>query len=282
MSHTRMLRSFGVAVSLVALLAACGNDGDDPVAAEDGAPGKAPSATVSDDTVVAIAGTDLGQVLVDADGFTLYAFLNDSPNSSACVDQCAQSWPPLTVDGDFEIGLNGAGFATTARVDGSTQLTVDGRPLYRFSGDQGPGETNGQGVNGKWFAVDPSGRLIDGSGAALDVDAASTDLGDVLVDADGYTLYAFLNDSPNTSACNDQCAQSWPPVTIDGSIRAGGGLTAVFGTTTRSDGGVQLTVAGRPLYRFSGDEASGETNGQGVNGKWFAVDPSGNLIQSGG
>ena len=198
MPRTTIIRTFGVSVALAALLAACGSDGSDPVAANDDAdPGKNPTAVTSDDTVVSISDTDLGQVLVDADGFTLYAFLNDGPNTSACIDQCAQSWPPLIVDGEFEIGLSGAGFATADRSDGSIQLTVDGRPLYRFSGDQGPGETNGQGVNGKWFAVDSSGRLIDGSGGTYDVASGSTDLGDVLVDAGGLTLYAFLNDGPN-------------------------------------------------------------------------------------
>ena len=286
MQRSRVIRSAGVTVALVAVIAACGNRGDDDAAgsaAVDAAAeiAKQPTAVAGADTAVAVANTVLGPVLVDGNGFTLYAFVNDAPNTSTCNDQCAASWPPLLVDGDFELGLSGVGFATATRRDGAIQLTVDRRPLYRFAGDGAPGDTNGQGSNGKWFVVDSSGRLIDGLTPAVDVAVGPTDLGDVLVDAGGSTLYAFLADAPNTSTCLDQCAASWPPLTIDGSLRAADDLTVAFSTITREDGTVQVTVAGRPLYRFANDQAPGDTNGQGVNGKWFAVDTAGNVIRAG-
>jgi predicted lipoprotein with Yx(FWY)xxD motif len=282
----RPARAVGlVTTTLVVLLAACGG-GDDasdasapPPEASDAAD-KTPTTIVAGDTAVTIAETDLGSVLADAEGFTLYAFLNDAPNTSNCNGPCAQTWPPLAVEDDFGVGLIGAGFATTTRADGSTQLSIDERPLYRFSGDQAPGDTDGQGVNGKWFAVDPSGRLLDGS-SQVDVAAARTALGDVLVDAEGRTLYAFLADANGVSACNDQCAANWPPLVLDGSLRVGDGVTTAFGTTARADGTVQLTAAGQPLYRFSGDGRPGDVNGQNVNGKWFVVDLAGVLVQPG-
>jgi predicted lipoprotein with Yx(FWY)xxD motif len=275
-----------VAVALVALLAACG-DGNDagagdttPTTEAPESSDKTPTTIVADGTAVTIAETALGSVLVDAGGFTLYAFLNDGPNVSNCSNACAQTWPPLVVDGEFGVGLIGAGFTTATRADGSTQLVVDQRPLYRFSGDQAPGDTNGQGVNGKWFAVDASGRLLDGSNL-VDVAGSRTALGDVLVDGHGGTLYAFLDDTNGVSSCNDECATKWPPLVLDGSVRVGDGVTSAFGTTTRADGTVQLTAAGHPLYRFSGDRRPGDVKGQNVGGKWFVVDLAGGLVQPG-
>jgi predicted lipoprotein with Yx(FWY)xxD motif len=288
MQRLRTLRSTRLSIAAVAvavLLAACG--GDD--GAGDAAPvpadaeveaAKTPTTVAGENTVVTIGQTGLGSVLVDAEGFTLYAFLNDGPNTSSCNGPCAQTWPPLVVEAGFQVGLVGTDFATATRADGATQLSIEQRPLYRFSGDRAAGETNGQGVNGKWFAVDASGRLVDGS-SPVDVAVATTPLGGLLVDAEGRTLYVFTADTGGTSTCNDQCAATWPPVVIDGSLRVGDGVTAPFGTTIRADGTVQLTVAGQPVYRFSGDRRPGELKGQNVNGKWFVVDAAGDPVQPG-
>jgi predicted lipoprotein with Yx(FWY)xxD motif len=277
----RTLNLVAIAVAGLALLAACGNDDPEPTAAPAAADDdKTPTTIAAEDNAVSIGETDLGQVLVDADGRTLYAFLADAPGTSNCNGPCATNWPPLLVDPNFAVGLSDAGFGTTARQDGTTQLTIDQRPLYRFAGDQQPGDTNGQGSNGKWFVVDSSGRLIDGTEVA-DVTSGQTGLGEVLTDGDGRTLYAFLADTDGTSTCNGLCATNWPPLTIEGNIHVADGPTAQFGTTVRADGAVQATVAGHPLYRFAADAAPGDTNGQGINGKWFVVDTAGNLIGAG-
>ncbi len=162
MRRNRIIRSVVPAFAAIVLLAACSKGGDDPVASADEGPrDKTPTTVAADDTVVAIASTDLGQVLVDGEGFTIYTFLNDGPNASNCNDQCAQNWPPLTIDGSLRAGEGlTAAFGTITRADGSVQVTVDGRPLYRFANDQAPGDTNGQGVNGKWFVVDTGGSLV--------------------------------------------------------------------------------------------------------------------------
>jgi predicted lipoprotein with Yx(FWY)xxD motif len=277
----RPARASILGLALVTLLAACGGgDGDEAAPVPVQTPDKAPTTAPGANDILAIGETDLGPVLVDADGFTLYAFLNDGPDDSNCNGACAGTWPPVVVDGELQVGLFGGDVATAVRDDGSSQVTIAQRPLYRFSGDQAPGDVNGQGVNGKWFVVDASGRVLDGS-SQFDVGGVRTALGDVLVDAGGLTLYAFLADTGGVSTCNDQCAANWPPVVIDGSLRVGEGVTAPFGTTTRADGTVQLTAAGRPLYRFSGDDAPGDVNGQNVNGKWFVVNLAGELVQPG-
>jgi predicted lipoprotein with Yx(FWY)xxD motif len=111
------------------------------------------------------------------------------------------------------------------------------------------------------------------------VSAQPTSLGTILVDGRGRTVYVFANDKTNASTCTGACAADWPavpaPATLPTSLP---GVTGALGMTTRSDGGHQLTVAGHPVYTFSGDSAPGKTNGQGVNlngGLWTVVSPSG-------
>src|SRR3990172_620194 len=113
--------------------------------------------------------------------------------------------------------------------------------------------------------------------ATLLVSASS--LGSILIDARGLTLYAFTQDSPGTSTCQAGCVEFWPPLLISGSPSAGDGIQAsLLGTITRSDGGSQVTYAGRPLYTFAQDNAPGELNGQGSGGVWFVVTPEGDIV----
>ncbi|MGH8947367.1 MAG: COG4315 family predicted lipoprotein, partial [Acidimicrobiia bacterium] len=110
------------------------------------------------------------------------------------------------------------------------------------------------------------------------VHTAETDLGSVLVDAEGFTLYIFTNDTGGTSSCNEGCIENWPAVPGDTAV--GADLdAALFGTTARDDGTEQLTVNGMPLYRYVPDEAPGDVNGQGVGGVWFVVGADGNMIE---
>jgi predicted lipoprotein with Yx(FWY)xxD motif len=93
----------------------------------------------------------------------------------------------------------------------------------------------------------------------------------VLTSASGFTLYSFAPDTPTTSNCNGTCAQSWPPV--KGPTTASG-VTGTFGTIKRSDGSVQATFDGHPLYTFAGDTAPGQNKGNGLNvngGLWHDV-----------
>lgn len=97
----------------------------------------------------------------------------------------------------------------------------------------------------------------------------------VLTNGKGLTLYSFAPDTSTTSKCNGTCAQNWPPVT--GPVTAAG-VTGTFGTITRSDGSVQATFDGHPLYTFVGDTAPGQAKGNGLNaagGLWHEVTTSG-------
>ena len=119
------------------------------------------------------------------------------------------------------------------------------------------------------------------SGATIAV-ANNPKYGQILVDSKGMTLYLFVKDSGSSSTCYAQCAVYWPPVLTDGTPQAGSGVDASrLGTTTRTDGKVEVTYAGHPLYYFQKDKAPGDTTGQGVNGfgdLWWVLNPSGTAI----
>ena len=110
------------------------------------------------------------------------------------------------------------------------------------------------------------------TGDTIRVGTAGT-LGQVLVDAAGFTLYVFKNDTPGESNCKGTCETAWPPVTVTDTPTAGAGANAPLGLTTRDDGGKQVTYDGKPLYRFVGDAAPGGTKGEGVGGVWSAARP---------
>jgi len=98
----------------------------------------------------------------------------------------------------------------------------------------------------------------------------------VLTNAKGFTLYWFVPDTPTTSKCNGSCATYWPPV--KGPATAGAGVTGKLGTITRSDGSVQATYNGHPLYTYVADGAPGQAKGNGLNlsgGVWHEVTVSG-------
>lgn len=106
---------------------------------------------------------------------------------------------------------------------------------------------------------------------------ATTPLGALLTDGSGRTLYILTKDKKGTSTCTGNCASSWPPFTASAS--AGSGVDgSLLGTTKRSDGSMQVTYKGHPLYYFAGDSAAGQTNGQGIGGVWFVISPSGDPI----
>jgi predicted lipoprotein with Yx(FWY)xxD motif len=114
---------------------------------------------------VGVANESLGNILVDARGRTLYLFQRDSGTRSTCSGACATDWPPLRATGKPTVGTgaNRSLVATNARLDGTTQVTYNGHPVYVFSGDQQPGDTNGQGVNafgGLWYALSPAGDAV--------------------------------------------------------------------------------------------------------------------------
>jgi predicted lipoprotein with Yx(FWY)xxD motif len=155
-------RSWMLIVTVTVLAAACGTEAEDGAAAGEAAMDAPNPAAAS----VAVDRTDLGDVLVDAEGMTLYLFTNDTDGASVCEDDCAAAWPPLIVEGEPVAGegIDVSLLGTTERRDGGTQVTYGGWPLYRWAQDERPGDTTGQGVQDVWFVVGPDGGAITAAG----------------------------------------------------------------------------------------------------------------------
>ena len=117
-------------------------------------------------------------------------------------------------------------------------------------------------------------------GAALAM--RTTELGPTLVDSQGRTLYLFEKDKTTASACNGACASVWPPLTTNGRPQAQAGISAAkLGTTKRTDGKLEVTYGGHPLYYYVSDTKPGQLSGEGLDqfgATWDAVAPSGKGI----
>jgi predicted lipoprotein with Yx(FWY)xxD motif len=212
---------------------------------------------------------ELGHILVGPTGLSLYTFANDLPGESVCNDQCAASWPPLTVESvDALVSdprLPGE-VGTIERADGSIQVTYNDAPLYFWQNDVARGDIDGEGRGEVWYTVKPETVILGGT----------DELGTFLVAANGKTLYQFTNDQPGVSSCDEACLESWPAFTLyEGDLLvAGSGVDGELGTITRPDNAVvQITYNGMPLYFFGDDAAPGDTNGQGLGDVWFVVEP---------
>jgi predicted lipoprotein with Yx(FWY)xxD motif len=110
----------------------------------------------------------------------------------------------------------------------------------------------------------------------------TAELGKVIANAQGRTLYLFRADHGTTSACYGTCAKFWPPLITSGKpLAMAGAKQALLGTTKRKDGKLQVTYKGHPLYTFLEDKKAGQTKGEGLNAagaKWYALAPSGATI----
>jgi predicted lipoprotein with Yx(FWY)xxD motif len=141
--------------ALLLLLAACNTEAITP------APTKTPV------TLELKTDATFGAHATTKDGTSLYLFTTDvkDANSSACNDACAATWPawtldPTTSDISAGQGVDASKLSTFKRSDGTTQVTYNGWPLYKFSKDAAPGEVNGQGVGGVWFLVSADGKKV--------------------------------------------------------------------------------------------------------------------------
>jgi predicted lipoprotein with Yx(FWY)xxD motif len=134
-------------------------------------------------------------------------------------------------------------------------------------------------------AVAATLALAGGTAHGARLHIAKTRLGRILVDSRGITLYDFVKDKGKTSVCYGACAALWPPLLTHGKPIAGHGVRrSLLGTTKRSDGKLQVTYGGHPLYYFVSDRKPGQTTGQDVNqfgGLWWVLSPKGKEIHHG-
>ncbi|MFG2923139.1 SCO0930 family lipoprotein [Streptomyces sp. NPDC048305] len=161
---------------------------------------------------------------------------------------------------------------TTACGQGEGDVSPRGQAV----GNAAPAE-GGYGSDGG-YGAGSAGAGAGASKAAGQLAAwDSSELGKVLTDSEGFTLYRFDKDSaePPKSNCDGDCAKAWPPVPAEEATAAAGTGAEVIGRVTRADGTEQLTVGGWPVYRYAEDSSPGEAKGQGVGGTWFAAAPDG-------
>ncbi len=152
------MRRSVVLITFAFLAAACANSGGETVGSADDSP-SSPVAAGPQPLTIAVDDAEIGPVLVDGDGRSLYVYLLDDATSTACDDVCRTTWTPVLVTGKLTLadGLDRSLFGRQALDDGSKQLTIDGQPVYRYVDDVEPGDQLGQGTDTLWFMVKPSG-----------------------------------------------------------------------------------------------------------------------------
>ncbi|MER8185221.1 SCO0930 family lipoprotein [Kitasatospora sp. NPDC094015] len=255
----------------------------------------------------------LGSVMTDGQGFTLYRFDKDTakPPTSNCSGTCATTWPPVLKDGSTlpGNGIDPSKLGEITRADGTHQLTVGGWPAYRYAQDTAPGDTKGQGVGGTWNALAPDGSKAKAAGADTSATPAPTtpapapaptatampqptqqagakvqlsvmvhpQLGPIMVDSAGRTLYHYGKDTawPMRSNCEGQCLKTWMPAAPVDADKIKGVDPKLVGKMQRPDGTWQLSINCTPAYVYSGDQGYGDALGNGIDGQWSAINPSG-------
>jgi len=210
--------------------------------------------------------TDAGVFFTNTAGMTLYTFDDDiGGNGSTCGGDCAKTFPPLLASADDKpVGA----WTLTTRSTGEKQWALDGLPVYTYSKDTRPGETNGTAVIPLLTAIanDPmkqSWRVAWQPPALRPGIAIRTvDIGKVLADMRGMTLYYSDRDD-----CTGACLDSWTPAQAPMAANAKGDWNVI----RRADGTAQWAFRGKPLYSSRLDVKPDQVNGDGVGGVWHAA-----------
>lgn len=245
-------------------------------------------------TIVRVVRTSAGPVLGTASGRTLYVFVDDllTRAPSACTGDCAHDWIPMPARGRIIVRSDVSGrVGTIVRSGGERQLTMDGRPLYLFSGDRAPGDIRGNGVGNLWWAMTPSGLTATsypltpstyGVAQPTTLTVVQTRFGPAVANDRGQVLYTYADDTATTSACTgDWCLVDWPPLQSSGAQTKTPSISAPVGVISGAGGKTQVTLGGHPLYTFAGDLHPGDVRGEGIGGDWFLVSPNGLSVTSG-
>ena len=157
----------GAALGATALLGACGGDDDDDDSAAT-ATTQGVTGAVDGASLKVSESSKFGPILTTPDGLTLYIFTQDAPGKSNCNDACAATWPPLTATSSRLTkpeGVKGE-LSMVTRDDGSRQIALDGKPLYRYAPDKAAGDTGGEGIGGVWFVAKADGTTGPATGSA--------------------------------------------------------------------------------------------------------------------
>ncbi len=201
-----------------------------------------------------------GMLIRDVNDMSLYTTeLDQVPGKSACIDACAEKWPPLIAAED---AVSNGDWQVISRDDGSKQWAYRGQALYLYTGDKSPGDDFGDGFRNVWHTAM---ILIE---MPSSVAVRRTMLGHILVTSgDEISLYYTDKDELGNEACDMECALSWRPL-VAPQMASGRGDWSIG---TRSDGTRQWAYRDKPLYQYSGDWNPGDTLGHQVDGNWLAA-----------
>lgn len=188
---------------------------------------------------------DLNPVVLDGAGFVLYRFDNDTTNppESNCDGACAMKWPPELVEPGSKVFLDGvpkSEVGVIRRHDGTLQLTIHNHPIYRFSGDKNPGDTNGENVGGTWFGVTPHGNKALPPGGLPSTSGGSSP--STTTSTSGDTTVTLFDDANFADEGSQQ---------LSGST----GCEAVF----RKDVASSLKLSGNPIKIWTGPNCTGKS-----------------------
>jgi predicted lipoprotein with Yx(FWY)xxD motif len=125
----------------------------------------------------------------------------------------------------------------------------------------------------KTTATTTASSTATSAAAGANVNVGQTGLGAVLVNSQGRTLYHLTTESATKISCTGPCASTWPPLTVASGQQpqAGAGVTGTLTAVDRPDGTKQAAFDGQPLYTYSGDSKTGDTNGEGIGGVWHVI-----------
>lgn len=231
----------------------------------------------------------------DKSGFALYTFDQDERGLSRCDQTCLENWPALLLQDVNEIKPP---YSVIHRAYGSAgetvaQLTLNGAPLYFYSGDTLAGDTQGAAIAG-WQLARPVPAVINNNtsashwvaeGMILQARPADAVENDGVTAAEviderlmhGMSLYTFDLDDSGVSQCEGDCLMRWPALMA----RQGAQPNLPFTLIERQGGGLQWALNDQPLYFYHADNKAGDTKGDGVGGVWHLAHSAPIMVRAG-
>jgi len=219
---------------------------------------------------VKISRTILGRTLTDVRGMTLYTRDGESAKKAICKDACLDAWVPVKAPW---IARASGDWSVVTRADTSRQWAFRGKPLYASASDIRTGDINGHGNEKVWRAavVEPAPPVPSW------ITVQNSDMGRVLADAKGFTIYAFIGDLEKVkrSTCNDECVKANLRSLVPANDAKPVGN---FSIITHKDGSRQWAYKGDPLYTFTldlypgqilGDKFASGHGSRPVSGGWW-------------
>jgi predicted lipoprotein with Yx(FWY)xxD motif len=276
--RSRHHRSRGIAGAAAAFLVAAG------AVASAGAV-SVPSSTAQLQSINALP---YKSILVNSAHHALYVLPAESTTALLCKTTCLTTFPPMLVPSTTRSVTLGTGVRAhigfVKRSSTTKQVTFNGHPLYRYSGDKVAGSTSGIGLAGPkgiWDLVHAGATTSAGSiylpqPALLSANVST--FSHVLVNSHGRTLYTLSVEGNSKFSCTGACLSIWPPVLVPNAIsvyKVGAGVAGHIAFVARTSTMKQVTFNGFPLYIYSGDGGPGQAYGQGIvadGGTWYVND----------